>query len=62
MRKHPSDVSVSEHCSDANLEIIERRVPDNFPRVPSQEWCAWAMPEIAPKRMSYLDKETCRTW
>ena len=47
MRKYPSDVSVSKKCTDANLEMVERRNPDNFPRFPPQEWCTWAKPEIA---------------
>ena len=34
MRKYPSDVSVSINCIDANLEMVERRDPDNFPRFP----------------------------
>ena len=47
MRKYPTDVSVSENCIDTNLEMIERRDPDNFPRFPQQEWCARTIPEIA---------------
>ena len=31
MRKHPPDVNVSETCIDANLKMVERRDPDNFP-------------------------------
>ena len=50
MRKNPSDVTVSENCIDANLEMVERRVPDNIPRFPPQEWCVWTIPEIALKR------------
>ena len=50
MRKYPSDVSVSENCIDANVEMVERRDPDNFPRFPPLEWCAWTLPEIALKR------------
>ena len=37
MRKYPPDVSVSETCIDANLKMVERRDPDNFPRFPPQE-------------------------
>ena len=62
MRKYTSDVSVTKNCIDANLEMFERRVPDNFPCFPPQEWCVWTIPEIALKRISYIDKETCRTW
>ena len=46
MQKYPSDVSVSNNCIDANLEMVERREPDNFPCFPLQEWCAWTIPEI----------------
>ena len=49
MRKYPPDVNVSETCIDANLKMVERRDPDNFPRFPLQEWCAWTIPEIALK-------------
>ena len=31
MRNYPSDVSVSNNCFDANLEMVERRYPDKFP-------------------------------
>ena len=31
MRKHPPDVNVSETCIDANLKMVERWDPDNFP-------------------------------
>ena len=37
IRKYPSDVSVSETCIDANLKMVERRDPDNFPHFPPQE-------------------------
>ena len=50
MRKHPPEVNVSEPCIDANSKMIESRDPDNFPRFPPQEWCAWTIPEIALKR------------
>ena len=49
MRKYPSDVSVSKNCIDANLEMVERREPDDFPRFLPQEWCAWIIPKIALK-------------
>ena len=50
MWKYPSDLSVSKKkCIDANLEIFERRDPDNFPLFPMQEWDAWTIPEIALK-------------
>ena len=52
MRKHPPDVNVSETCIDANLKMAERRDPDNFPRFPPQELCAWTIPEIALKELS----------
>ena len=35
--KHPPDVNVSDSCIDANLKMVERRDPDNFPRFPPQE-------------------------
>ena len=41
--------SVSKNCIGANLEVVERRDPDNFPRFPPQEWCARTIPEIALK-------------
>ena len=47
MRKYPSDESVSENCIDTNLEMVETRDPDNFPRLLKQELCAWTIPEIA---------------
>ena len=50
MRKYPSDVSISETCIDANLKMVKRQDPDNFPRFQPQEWCAWTIPEIALKR------------
>ena len=53
MRKHPPDVNVSETCIDANLKMVERQDPDNFPRFPPQEWCAWTIPEIALKFIAY---------
>ena len=37
MGKYPPDVNVSETCIDANLKMVERREPDNFPRFPPQE-------------------------
>ena len=46
MQKYPSDVSVSENCIDANLEMVERRGRDNFPHCQPQEWCAWTIHEI----------------
>ena len=57
MRKYSSDVSVSINCIDANLEMVERRDPDNFPRFPPQEWCAWTIPEIA-LNMQEIDSDT----
>ena len=47
MQKYPSDVSISKICIHANLEMIERQYPDNFPRFPPQECCLWTIPEIA---------------
>ena len=47
MRKYPLDVNVAKTCIDANLKMVERRDPGNFPRFPPQEWCAWTIPEIA---------------
>ena len=32
MWKYPSDVNVSKNCVDANLEMVERLDPDNFPQ------------------------------
>ena len=32
MRKYPSDESVSENCIGANLKVVKRRDPVNFPR------------------------------
>ena len=49
MRKYQSGVSVSKNCIDANFEMVKRRDPDNFPRFPPQEWCAWTIPEIVHK-------------
>ena len=46
MRKYPPDVNVSDTCIDANLKMAERWDPDNFPRFPPQESCAWTIPEI----------------
>ena len=37
MRKYPPDVNVSETSIGANLKMVERRDPDNFPRFPLQE-------------------------
>ena len=37
MRKYPPDVNVSETCIKANLKMVERRDPDNFPHFPPQE-------------------------
>ena len=37
MRKHPPDINISETCIDANLKMLERRDPDNFPRFAPQE-------------------------
>ena len=54
MRKHPPDVNVSETCIDANFKMVERRDPDNFPRFPTQERCAWTIPEIALKKSRKL--------
>ena len=36
---------------DANLKMVERRGPDNFPRFPPQKRCAWTIPEIALKTL-----------
>ena len=49
MRKFLFDISASKNYIVANLEMVERRDPDNIPRFPPQEWCAWTIPEIALK-------------
>ena len=49
MRKYPSDVSVSKNCISANLKMVERWGPDNFPHFQPQEWCAETIPEIGLK-------------
>ena len=51
MWKYPSVVSVSKNCMGANLEVVERREPDNFPGFLPQECCAWTIPEIALKKV-----------
>ena len=57
MQKHPADINVSKNCIDANLEMVERRDPDNFPRFPPQEWCAWTIPEIALKYVLCMNSD-----
>ena len=57
MRKYPSDVSISINCIDANLEMVEIRDPDNFPRFPPQKWCAWTISEVA-LNMQDIDSDT----
>ena len=52
MLKYQSDVSVSKNRIDANSEMVERRDPDNYPRFPPQECCAWTIPEIALKKIA----------
>ena len=49
MRKF--DIGVSKNCIDANSEMVETWDPDNFSRFLPQEWCAWAIPEIALKTL-----------
>ena len=55
MRKHPPDVNVSETCIDANLKMVERRDPDNFPRFPPQELSAWTIPELPLRIALYFE-------
>ena len=54
MRNNLPDVNVSETCIDANLKMVERRDPDNFPRFPPQEWWAGSIPEIALKLILHM--------
>ena len=56
MRKYPFDISVSENDIDANLEMVERRDPDNFPCFSLQEWCAGTIPK------STLNISVCVKW
>ena len=46
MRKYPSEISVSINYIDANLEMVVRWDPDNFPHFLLQELCSWTIPEI----------------
>ena len=62
MRKYPPDVSESDTCINANLKMVERRDPDNFPRFPPREKCALTIPKIALKRVwrkaNFLNSKT----
>ena len=49
MWKCPSDLSVSKNCIDGNLEMVERRDPDNLPHFLLQAWCMWTIPKFALK-------------
>ena len=45
--KNPYDITVSKNCIDP--EMVNGRKDENFSRFPTQEWCAWVIPEMVFK-------------
>ena len=56
MRKYPQEVKVSKTCIDANLKMVERRDPDNFPRSRRRNDARGQYPKLPLNNQTYIVK------